>query len=212
MPLQGHGFIPSSAEDLLRHRVKVELRKRMRGLRKALPAQACSERSARISTHLEALPAFVRARAIALFWPMQERHEVDLRPLSASLHDRGVGVAFPRVDPRTGEMGFHFVTDVSRMVDGPGGLREPAPEERAAEPGALDVIVVPALALDPRGHRIGYGRGHYDRALPAFAPPATTVGVAFDFQLVSEVPNMEGDVPVGWVVTDSRTIGVEPPG
>jgi 5-formyltetrahydrofolate cyclo-ligase len=209
MSPRGHGFIPSSAEDVLRRRVKIELRKRMRGLRKALPAQACSERSSRICGRLEALPALARARTVALFWPMQERHEIDLRPLSTSLLDRGLRVAFPLIDPETGAMTFHFVEDVTRMVDGSSGLREPSPDEPVASPGALDVIVVPALAVDPRGHRIGYGRGHYDRTLPAFAPPASTVAVAFDFQLVSEVPNMEGDVTVEWIVTDSRTMEAE---
>jgi 5-formyltetrahydrofolate cyclo-ligase len=141
---------------------------------------------------------------------MQERHEVDLRPLSTSLLDRGLRLAFPLVDAVTGAMTFHFVQDVNRMVDGASGLREPSPDEPLAAPDALDVIVVPALAVDPRGHRIGYGRGHYDRTLPAFAPPASTVAVAFDFQLVAEVPNMEGDVGVEWIVTDSRTLAAEP--
>jgi 5-formyltetrahydrofolate cyclo-ligase len=140
---------------------------------------------------------------------MQERHEVDLRALSTSLLDRGLRVAFPLIDPAAGAMTFHFVKDVTRMVDGSAGLREPSPDEPLASPGALDLIVVPALAVDPRGHRIGYGQGHYDRTLPAFAPPASTVAVAFDFQLVSEVPNMEGDVAVEWIVTDSRTLAAE---
>jgi 5-formyltetrahydrofolate cyclo-ligase len=211
MPPQGQRFIPSSAEDVLRRRVKAELRKRMRGLRKALPLQACSERSNRISERLQALAPFARARAVALFWPMLERHEVDLRPLSASLRERGLRVAFPLIDPGTGVMTFHFVEDANRMVDGASGLHEPSPEEPLALPGTLEAIVVPTLAVDPRGHRIGYGRGYYDRTLPAFTPPASTIAVAFDFQLVAEVPNTEGDVSVGWVVTDARTLEAPEP-
>ncbi len=205
----GHGFIPSSADGALRQRVKAELRKRMRGLRKTLPLQACDERSRRIVERLEALPAFARARTVALFWPMQDRHEVDLRPLHARLRERGLRVAFPRVDRAKVAMSFHFVEDTSRMVDDPSGLREPSSEDPLAPPGELDVIVVPALALDPRGHRIGYGRGYYDRTLPDFAPPASTMGVAFDFQLVAEVPNEEGDAAVQWIVTDTRTLAAE---
>lgn len=209
MPSQGHGFIPSSSEDMLRRRVKSELRKRMRGLRKALPAQACNERSARICERLAATAPFAHARAIALFWPIEDRHEVDLRALGARLRERGLRVAFPRIEPETGMMSFHFVEDTSRLVEGASGLREPAPEEPLATPGSLDAIVVPSLAVDPRGHRIGYGAGHYDRALPQFAPPTSTLAVAFDFQLVAEVPNTDGDVAVGWIVTDSRTLVAE---
>jgi 5-formyltetrahydrofolate cyclo-ligase len=210
MPSQGHGFIPSSAEETLRRRVKAELRKRMRGLRKALPAQACSERSSRIAQRLSAMEPVAGAHAIALFWPMEERHEVDLRALGATLRERGARVAFPRVEPETGAMTFHFMEDTSRMVDGPSGLREPTPQEPLALPGSLDAIVVPTLVVDPRGHRIGYGAGYYDRALPQLAPPASTIAVAFDFQLVAEIPNMEGDVAVGWIVTDARTLTADP--
>ena len=206
---RSHGFIPSSAEDLLRRRVKAELRKRMRGLRKTLPLQACTERSNRISVRLEELSAFVRARTVALFWPMQDRHEIDLRAFGTRLRARGVRVALPRVESVEAAMTFRLVDDTDAMVEDPSGLLEPRPEDPVVQPGELDVIVVPALALDPRGHRIGYGRGYYDRTLPAFAPPATTVGVAFDFQLVAEVPNEPGDVAVGWVVTDARSLAAQ---
>ena len=155
------------------------------------------------------MDAVARAHAIALFWPMEERHEVDLRALGASLRERGARVAFPRVEPETGAMAFHFVEDAGRMVLGSSGLYEPASREPLASPGSLDVIVVPTLVVDPRGHRIGYGAGYYDRTLPQFAPPASTIAVAFDFQLVAEVPNMEGDVAVGWIVTDARTLAAD---
>ena len=211
MPADRHGFPPASAEDVLRRRVKAELRKRMRGLRKAFPENACGERSARISERLAHLEPLANAKTVALFWPLEERHEVDLRPFYERLKGRGTRVALPRVDEAASTMTFRFVEDTSRLVDGPFGVREPSHDEPPAMPGDLDVIVVPALAIDLRGHRIGYGRGHYDRTLPAFAPPAATVGVAFDFQLVAEVPVTEGDVAVGWIVTDSRVVAASSP-
>jgi 5-formyltetrahydrofolate cyclo-ligase len=206
MPSYRHGFIPSSAEDELRRRVKAELRKRMRGLRKALPASACDGRSARIVGRLEALEPIASARAVALFWPIEERHEVDLRALGARLRERGARVAYPGVDPETREMTFRFVAHPDAMQEQGFGFREPSPGDPEAAAGELDAIVVPALAADPSGHRIGYGAGYYDRTLPRFAPPAASVAVVFDFQLVAEVPATEGDVTVGWVVTDTRTL------
>jgi 5-formyltetrahydrofolate cyclo-ligase len=209
MPADHHGFVPASAEDLLRRRVKAELRKRMRGLRSALPASACAERSARIALRLLSLEPIENARAVALFWPIERRHEVDLRPLDVRLRERGVRVAYPSVDEQTRAMTFHFVTHPETMKEhtSPGvGLCEPLPGEPEAVPGELDVIVVPALAVDPSGQRIGYGAGYYDQTLPRFAPPATSVAVAFDFQLVAEVPITEGDVAAHFVVTDARTL------
>jgi 5-formyltetrahydrofolate cyclo-ligase len=210
MPSEHHGFIPSSADDVLRARVKAELRKRMRSLRKALPASACAERSARIVERLANLEPLVQARAVCLFWPIEDRHEVDLRGLDARLRARGVQIAYPGMDPDTGAMTFRFVADAEAMVEHGFGFREPSPEAPEAPATGLDVIVVPALAIDPRGHRIGYGAGYYDRVLPRFAPPAVTVAVAFDFQLVAETPNSTLDVPVGWIATDARAFASEP--
>jgi 5-formyltetrahydrofolate cyclo-ligase len=193
-------------ENLLRRRVKAELRKRMRGLRMAMPAGACADRSARIVERLLALDVVAAARAVALFWPIEERHEVDLRAAGARLAERGVRVAYPAIDQETREMLFRFVDQPDAMIEQGFGFREPSSREPEAPPGALDVIVVPALAVDPRGHRIGYGAGYYDRTLPRFVPPAVAVAVAFDFQLVAEAPSVETDVAAGYVVTDTRQL------
>ncbi|HEY3816061.1 MAG TPA: 5-formyltetrahydrofolate cyclo-ligase [Polyangiaceae bacterium] len=211
MPSDRHGFIPSSEEDLLRRRVKAELRKRMRGLRKALPVSACAERSRRIVEQLVALEPVARARTVALFWPIEERHEVDLRALDAGLRERGARVAYPGLDPETGVMTFRFVEHPDTMQILGFGFREPSLDDPEAGADELEAIVVPALALDPRGHRIGYGAGYYDRTLPRFAPPAVSAAVVFDFQLVAEVPATDGDVTVSWIVTDSRVMQAEVP-
>jgi 5-formyltetrahydrofolate cyclo-ligase len=204
-----HGFIPPSSEDVLRRRVKAELRKRMLGLRAALPAVACKARSDRIVLRLLSLEPIISARAVALFWPIEPRHEVDLRGLDEYLRKREVRVAYPSVDPQMQTMSFRFVANPQamkeRMLYG-SVLREPSAVEPEAAAGELDVIVVPALAVDPTGHRIGYGAGYYDRALPRFAPPAASIAVSFDFQLVAEVPATNGDVRVHYVVTDTRVL------
>jgi 5-formyltetrahydrofolate cyclo-ligase len=208
MPPEHHGFIPSSADEQMRVRVKTELRKRMRALRKALPTTACAARSALIADRLATLEPVARARTVGLFWPIEDRHEVDLRPFDARLRERGVRVAYPGVDPEGGGgMTFRFVADPEAMERHAFGFREPSVREPEAD--QLDVIIVPALAIDPRGHRIGYGAGYYDRALPRFAPASVTVAVAFDFQLVVETPNSPVDVPVTWIVTDTRSMAAE---
>jgi 5-formyltetrahydrofolate cyclo-ligase len=190
-------------DDVIRQRVKGELRKRLRGVRATLPLEACAARSAKIVAHLEAHPAVRAGQAVALFWPIEARHEVDLRALDTALRARGASVAYPAIDPDRGVMSFRFAL-AGALEERGFGFAEPPPSAPEAAPGDLDVIVVPALALDPTGHRIGYGAGVYDRALPLFAPPAVTIGVAFDFQLVAEVPFAAHDVAVEVVVTDER--------
>jgi 5-formyltetrahydrofolate cyclo-ligase len=193
-------------EELIRRRVKAELRKRLRGLRATFPLDACAKRSERIAVGLEAHPAIQRARAVALFWPILARHEVDLRAFDASLRARGVRVAYPAIDAESRVMTFRFVDEVEHLEERGFGFHEPHLSAIEATRGDLDVLVVPAIAIDPTGHRIGYGAGFYDRTIPLFAPPAVTIGVAFDFQLVAEVPFADHDVPLSFVVTDERTI------
>jgi 5-formyltetrahydrofolate cyclo-ligase len=196
-----HALAP---EDVIRLKVKAELRKRMRGVRKTAPPEACAERSAKIVASLEAHEVVAAAKSVALFWPIVERHEVDLRELDRRLRARGVQIAYPAIDPETGEMSFRIVEDVAVLEERGYGFAEPASDAPLAT--ALDVVVVPALAVDPMGHRIGYGAGYYDRTLPKYAPPAIAISVAYDWQLVAEIPATPGDVQTSWVVTDQRVL------
>lgn len=196
--------IDAELETTLRYRAKAVLRKRARALRGALPPGAAEARSAKIVASLAALPRLIAARAVALFYPIEGRNEVDLLALDAQLRAAGKRVAYPAIDPETRVMTFRLVDDLATLEERGLGFREPAPSAPEAE--ALDVIVVPALQIDGRGHRIGYGAGFYDRALPRFAPPALAVGVAYDFQLVPEVPDTAGDVALDLVVTDERVL------
>lgn len=210
-PPGGSPTLPS--EPALRRRVKAELRKRLRGLRQTTPAEACAERSTHIVSSLEAHPTLVNADAVALFWPMLERHEVDLRALDAWLRARGVRIAYPRhLEPAGIEL--RFVSDPHMLVDR--GHRYLEPDDGAplvggdgGELSVLDVVIVPAIAVDPTGYRIGYGGGFYDRLLErAKRSPKrpATIAVAYDFQLLPEVPTTEGDVAVDWIVTDRRVL------
>ena len=194
-------------EDVLRIKVKAELRKRMRGVRKTAPLEACQERSAKIVAALEALPEMQSARAVALFWPIEARHEVDLRALDATLRARGVKVAYPAIDAETDDMTFRFVPDVAQMEELGYGFAEPPPDALPAN--ELDVVIVPAIAADPTGHRIGYGAGYYDRTLPKYAPPARAIVVIYDWQLVAEVPFTPTDTRVHKIVTDTRVLDAE---
>jgi 5-formyltetrahydrofolate cyclo-ligase len=207
-----HALAP---EDVIRLKVKAELRKRLRGVRKTTPIEACAERSAKIVARLEAHEAVKAAKSVALFWPIVARHEVDLRALDASLRARGVSVAYPAIARQAdlgtasgGPMTFCFVDDVASLEEQGYGFAEPPAS--APEATALDVVVVPAIAVDPAGQRIGYGAGYYDRTLPRYCPPAVSIAVAYDWQIVAEVPSTEGDVPVAWVVTDVRTFDARP--
>jgi len=196
----------TDVETLLRYKAKAILRQRARALRNTVPAEAIAQRSSAIVARLEGLPEISQASTVALFYPMERRHEVDLRAIDATLRARGVRVAYPAIDPATRAMTFRFVSAIDDLEERGLGFREPLLTAEQAR--HLDAIVVPALQVDAKGHRIGYGAGFYDRALPPHTPPARTIVVAFDFQLIPEVPVTEGDVPVDVVVTDRRVLRI----
>ncbi len=191
---------------VFRRQAKALMRKRSRALRASMPKGAIAARSAELAKRLLSLPAIERAASVALFYPIVEKNEVDLRAVDAALRARGVRVSYPSIDPETRTMVFREVADPEAMTELGMGFRDPGPGAPLAE--ALDVIVVPALAVDARGHRIGYGAGFYDRALARYAPPARAIAVAFDFQLAAEIPETEGDVPVDEIVTDAKVLQV----
>ncbi len=182
------------------------MRKRMRGLRNTFPAAVCAEKSRAIVERLAKRPEIERARSVALFWPIEARHEVDLRDLDTTLRARKIPLFYPAIDDETRMMTFRLVTDVALLQDLTFGFAAPPKDAPEAGPDDLDVIVVPAIVVAPSGHRIGYGAGYYDRTITRFLPHAVTIGVAYDFQLLSEIPFTESDVALDLIITDTQTI------
>ncbi|HVL49372.1 MAG TPA: 5-formyltetrahydrofolate cyclo-ligase [Candidatus Thermoplasmatota archaeon] len=115
---------------------------------------------------------------------------------------RGVRVALPRVDRATGALTFHAVADPAALRPGAFGIREPA--STAPMPENLDAIVVPGVAFDPRGHRLGTGRGYFDRYLRD--RPGLRIGLAFEAQIVEALPDEPHDEPMDLIVTEKRVL------
>jgi len=114
-------------------------------------------------------------------------------------------VLLPRVEPDREELTLRVVAEGDLLEPGDFGVPEPRADSPVLAPHDVDLVLVPGLAFDERGHRIGYGAGFYDRLLPLLGR-ALTVGIAFDFQLVAEIPDTPGDAPVALLVTDARVL------
>jgi 5-formyltetrahydrofolate cyclo-ligase len=191
-------------------RAKRQIRQRMRALRSALPPASAAARSEAIVARLIALPEFVAARGIGLFWPIESKNEVDLRVLDVAARERGIKVYYPFLAAvgNTVRTGFRRVDQVSELSPRGSGFCEPGAECPEARRGDIDLVVVPALAVDAAGYRVGYGKGFYDATLPDFVPPARAVAVAFGFQLLSEIPREAHDVGCDLVVTDEAVLEI----
>ncbi len=219
---QRRPFEPEVEAELAR-RVKRELRKSMQRTRATTPSSARAAASAAIAARLAELGALAGARGVALFRSIARKGEVDTAAIDAAARRAGARVAYPVIDEPEGEGPFAPASppppaEMSfRWVDAAGsdalegafeerghGFAEPLAEAPTAAPSDLDLVIVPGLVFDPRGHRIGYGAGFYDRFLGR-ARHARAIGVCFDFQVLAEVPAGPHDVPVAMVVTDRRS-------
>ncbi len=190
-------------ERYLRERVKKELRRRIRAIRGALPAEARAQRSKRVAERVLALPEVSSASCVVGF--VSIRSEVDPSAILDALEATGARIGLPRVDTGRGAVVLHERTLPLQLS--PFGVPEPPPNAPEIAPNEVDLVLVPGLAFDPRGYRVGYGKGYYDRLLSTM-PQARSIAVGFDFQLVPEVPNLPHDVPVEIVATDARILRI----
>lgn len=178
------------------------LREHARALRAAITPEAARQAASAAAKQLIDRSELSKIRSIALYSAI--RDELSTHPLATELMRRGLKLAFPRVIAGQ-NLQFHWVAGLDELSDGTWGIAEPSAAAPVAEPGSLDAILVPALAFDRKGNRLGWGRGHYDSALAAHAD-AIRVGYAFDCQLVNNVPARDADAPMDLIVTESRAV------
>lgn len=198
------GDLDPEAVRLMVREAKAMLRKRAKGLRGSVPEAALQKRSAAIVERVLAVPWVRSAKRVALFYPMLQRHEVDLRALDAVLRAEGKTIGYPAIHPETKTMTFRDPGDPQTMEVR--GMLAAEPAQDAPHVDELDVIIVPALLVDPRGYRLGYGAGFYDRTLPNFCPPAKSICVAYDFQVAADLPTNATDIACDMVITDARVL------
>jgi 5-formyltetrahydrofolate cyclo-ligase len=183
---------------------KEELRRSLRRVRESISVDAATLAAAAAARHLFSLAPIASARTVGLYAAI--RAELDCGPVARELAARGVRLAYPRVVGTTVHLEFH---EVALPASGPAplgpgafGIPEPAPSTPIVALDHIDVFLVPGLAFDRTGSRLGWGHGYYDRAL-ARAPSAVRVGYCYAFQLVDHVPREADDLPMHFVVTDA---------
>ncbi len=168
-----------------------------------LGEQECLSHSAAAQRNFLASEAYLRASVLALYAPIH--NEVQ----TAAIFDRalrdGKTVCFPRV---SGEgLDFVAVAGPGDLSPGAFGIGEPRGTQVVAVT-AIDTVVMPGIGFDRCGYRLGYGGGYYDRAIGT-ACPAELVGLAYDFQLVDELPTEEHDIRLDRIVAPSEVLAFE---
>lgn len=176
--------------------MKQALRSKTREKRKAISPDLYAKKSAVIREKLKKMPEFAAAQTIMVYVSNDE--EVDTHELIKDLLAAGKKLYAPKVD---GERIFICrLTNWEQLKPGKFGILEPCEILNPAHPEIMDLILVPGIVFDKRGHRIGYGKGFYDSMLKA--GNGLKIGLAFSEQMVDEIPDESHDVPLDVVITD----------
>jgi 5-formyltetrahydrofolate cyclo-ligase len=186
---------------------KRKLRQKMRRARadmapgqRAGAARGAAAHLARLARHLDCAVAALYAA---------KGDEMGTREADASLRRQGLAVAYPRVVRDGRRLVFHRVDDLAALRPGPLGIPEPDRDAPRIPVEHIDLFVVPGLAFDPSGNRLGWGQGYYDRLLSA-ARRATRVGLAYESQIVNHTPITERDVPMDHIVSEIGILDCRP--
>jgi 5-formyltetrahydrofolate cyclo-ligase len=178
----------------------------MKKKRDALSKKERSWLSAKIEKKLFSLGRFKAAKTVMFY--VTHRSEADTSKMIRSSLRIGKNVVVPKVDPgKNGKMLAVKITCLEKDLErGMYGIFEPK-LERCEVLGrkSIDLVIVPGLAFDLKGFRVGYGKGYYDRWLKSFSLKKR-IGLAFDFQLLKSVPKDRRDMRVGLIVTEKRTL------
>ena len=179
--------------------MKKLLRMQAKKLRKDFHELSGKEASILAEKHMLALPEYKNAKCVLLY--CSNWSEVMTGGLiEKTILQKGFCV-LPYVEGET--LGLAKIRDVSKLVFGKFGIREP-PREDIVKPEDVDLAIIPGIAFDHEGNRLGYGHGYYDRLLRKMECPA--IGLAYEVQIIDEIPAEKSDIPVHKIVTENRVI------
>jgi 5-formyltetrahydrofolate cyclo-ligase len=177
---------------------KDEIRRRVRASKAVLGESEKLAAAERVFSTVAGMAAFVMARNVLLYHSLPD--ELSTRAFIESMADCGKRFFLPRVNGLDLEI---LTYDKSRMHLGAFCIEEPDGDD-TVDISQIDLVIVPAVAYDRRGNRVGRGKGYYDRLLSRAR--AVTIGVCYDFQLFDEIDSEEHDIPVHFVVADGAGI------
>ncbi|WP_172797515.1 5-formyltetrahydrofolate cyclo-ligase [Bacillus sp. FJAT-27445] len=182
---------------------KSQLRKTMMDLLKSIRKEEYRERSERIAENLFRQPAWKDANVVGI--TISRPPEVDTYQIISRAWKDGKRVAIPKCLPATREMQFRYLTDFSQLEKVYYGLLEPIVEEtEQAIPDDISMLIVPGLAFMTNGYRLGFGGGYYDRFLKTYK--GQTASLAFNSQIVENLPIEAHDIPVELIISEDRVI------
>jgi 5-formyltetrahydrofolate cyclo-ligase len=192
----------SSGKDI--QKLKKEIRSVIQEKRDCLDGSIRQEKSHLIANRLMGLSQYAESSHMLAYYPF--RSEIDTRIIIRDAANRGKKIALPRVG-REGLELFYIKNLEEDLGPGSYDIMEPVPSRcKKAEPSHIDLVIVPGVGFDRKHNRLGYGGGFYDRLLASIPVGAPRIALAFDLQVIDEVPVSEHDLKIDILITESQII------
>ena len=186
---------------------KKELRKRLLERRSALSDDEVAEQSLRIQRKVIDLKKFQSAKIVALYSDI--RKEVATGEIFVVFLRRDKVLLYPRGLKNRKQLIFAQVKSREDLKDGNWGIMEPRIGLKEFSPQQIDLMFIPGVGFDKEGRRLGYGQGYYDRIAGRLRKDCIKIALAFDFQVVEEIPDSSRDIRVEKIITEKRVIEIK---
>lgn len=185
---------------------KKSIRNTILEIRNYLKSEEVDKLSGEIMSNLIKIPIFEKSKKIMVY--LSFKNEVDTFKLISFCQKKGKDIIVPFTIEKDKRIVPSLIKDIDKeLVKSKFGYLQPSPEHlKPIDDKEIDLIIVPGVAFDRLGYRIGFGGGYYDRFLSKLKHKVTTIGLAYDFQIISRVPAEEFDIPLDYIVTEKRII------
>jgi 5-formyltetrahydrofolate cyclo-ligase len=178
---------------------KAPLREKLKKLRDQVDPGFAESASQGVWNILNKLAEFHKAKGIGAF--ASTPNEINTYPILEGSLELGKNLYLPKVVPDKNHFDFYLVHNFKNLAPGPFGILEPS-GHKPADWEEIDLVLVPGLAFDLTGHRLGFGKGYYDRVLPLLKKSTLTVGLGYSFQIVEKIPAESHDIPIKAVLSE----------
>ena len=184
--------------------IKSELRKEIIERRKFLDENTVISASETIVKTLQSLPELQNTKVVLSYMPYGK--EVDIKSLNQWILNQGKTLCLPRVISKM-EMEPRIVNNIKQSFHKSGfGILEPTEDNELINISKIDLVLVPGLAFDKNGNRMGHGNGYYDRFLSSCSTSTIFIGVAYSFQVFNTIPFDKYDVKIHKLITEESTM------
>jgi len=182
---------------------KKKIRKKLLAKRLSLVQREIDFSNKKIVRKLQKMAEFKKAKIVLTYHPIH--NEIDATDLISKTKKIFV---LPRICTKSNRLHCHKVANVEELKTGKFNIKEPSTKHPVIARNKIDLVLTPGIAFDKNGHRIGYGKGYFDKLFKTLSTDCIKIALAYDFQIIDNIPAEKHDQKVDFIVTEKRILKI----